>query len=248
MNLAFATLLTFPFYPESPFFLYSQGRKEEARKIFKEIGRKTDIEIDDALFEKVEADILKKENDESKAEQYTILDLFKHKELALVSLMVGLAFCVNTLVYYGLSLNVASFAGSVYVNNAINGALELPAYLLVAISVDKFGRRLTNSGFLIGGGLACLGCMALEEAARNTDDPASLLEIQRWMAFTGKFFISGSFGTTYLYATELFPTPLRSTGLGFGSMSGRIGAIVSPFIIQIKNGSIIYAVNKKKYN
>jgi OCT family organic cation transporter-like MFS transporter 4/5 len=142
-----------------------------------------------------------------------------------------------------MSLNVASFAGSVYINNAINGALEFPAYFVVAISVDKFGRRLTNSGFMIGGGIACLGCMALEEAARNSDDPASLLEIQRWMAFTGKFFISGSFGTTYLHATELFPTPLRSTGLGFGSMTGRIGAIVSPFIIQIKNGSIIYSVN-----
>jgi OCT family organic cation transporter-like MFS transporter 4/5 len=91
----------------------------------KDIGTKTGSEIDDALLEKVEADILKKSDENEEAEQYTILDLLRHKDMAQVSLLVGFAFCVNTLVYYGLSLNVVSFAGSLYVNNAINGLVEL---------------------------------------------------------------------------------------------------------------------------
>jgi OCT family organic cation transporter-like MFS transporter 4/5 len=139
-------------------------------------------------------------------------------------------------------LNVVSFAGSIYVNNAINGLVELLSYIVVAFSLDKLGRKWINGGFMIFGGVACLGCMALEEAARTSDDPAFFLEAQRWMAFAGKFCISGSFGTTYIYAAELFPTPLRSTGLGFGSMSGRVGSFVAPFIITIKNSSIVYLV------
>ena len=38
-------------------------------------------------------------------------------------------FKVNTLVYYGLSYNVDSLAGDLYVNNVINGAVELLAYI-----------------------------------------------------------------------------------------------------------------------
>jgi hypothetical protein len=87
-------------------------------------------------------------------------------------------------------LNVVSFAGSIYVNNAINGLVELLSYIVVAFSLDKLGRKWINGGFMIFGGVACLGCMALEEAARTSDDPAFFLEAQRWMAFAGKFCIS----------------------------------------------------------
>lgn len=37
---------------------------------------------------------------------------------------------VNAMVYYGVSLNVSSFAGDVFINNAIAGAVELPAYFI----------------------------------------------------------------------------------------------------------------------
>ncbi|CAG5108361.1 Oidioi.mRNA.OKI2018_I69.chr1.g3758.t1.cds [Oikopleura dioica] len=237
-TIAFATLLTYPFYPESPLFLYSRGRREEAREIFKELGKQTNREIDDSLLDKVEADILAKNDKES--EEYTILDMFRHKNMASVSANVGFAFFVNTMVYYGLSFNVASFAGSIYVNNTINGLVELLGYVLVAFTLDRFGRRWINGGFMIFGGIACLVCMALEFAAGEADDPRAFLEAQRWMAFAGKFFISGSFGAIYVYAAELFPTPLRSTGIGFGSMCGRVGGFLAPFILQMKNGCIVY--------
>lgn len=95
---------------------------------------------------------------------------------------------------------------------------------------------------MICGGVMCLLCMAMEELAKNSDDPAPLLEAQRWMAFTGKMFISGSFGAIYVLAGEIFPTPLRSTGIGFGSMCARFGGFFSPFIIQIKTGFVKYLI------
>lgn len=44
-----------------------------------------------------------------------------------------------------------------------------------------------------------------------------------------KFLASASFGIIYLYSTELFPTNVRTTGLGFSSMVGRLGAILGTF-------------------
>ena len=112
-------------------------------------------------------------------------------------------------------------------------------------------------GLMIFGGAVCLGCMALEAAADSADDKTTLLEAQRWLAFVGKFAISGSFCAVYVFAAEVYPTVLRSTGrkldfecfffiflgIGFGSMFGRIGGFLSPFIIQIPATWIIYLVN-----
>ena len=64
------------------------------------------------------------------------------------------------------------------------------------------------------------------------------------MSFVGKMFISGSFAAIYVYAGELFPTPLRSTGIGFGSMCARFGGFFAPFIIQIKTGFVKYLVSR----
>jgi MFS family permease len=44
-----------------------------------------------------------------------------------------------------------------------------------------------------------------------------------------KFLASATFGIIYLYSAELFPTNVRTTGLGFCSMMGRFGAILGTF-------------------
>ena len=46
----------------------------------------------------------------------------------------------------------------------------------------------------------------------------------------GKFFETGSFGIIYVYAAELYPTVLRSTGMGLSSVMGRVGSILAPVV------------------
>jgi putative MFS transporter len=57
--------------------------------------------------------------------------------------------------------------------------------------------------------------------------------VQRTIIFiiniTLKFLASASFAIIYLYSTELFPTGVRTTGLGMCSMTGRLGAILGTF-------------------
>ena len=50
------------------------------------------------------------------------------------------------MVYYGLSYNVVSLPGDLYVNNVINGAVELFAYVLVLAFVDTIGRKVMLGG------------------------------------------------------------------------------------------------------
>ena len=70
----------------------------------------------------------------------------------------------------------------------------------------------------------------------------SLLQTSRWMAFTGKFFISGSFSVIYTYTAELFPTNVRTVGLGLGSLGGGLGGIVAPYILTFQAIKLFYSV------
>lgn len=136
-------VFTIPFYPESPSFLYSRNKNQQAREILEGMADSTKSQIPASILDKIEDDMNKQdqadETDSVAVETYTMLDLFKYKSTALISLNIGLAFTANTLVYYGLSFNVDSLSGSVYVNNVVNGFVELLAYIVVMGTLDKLG-------------------------------------------------------------------------------------------------------------
>jgi len=126
--------------------------------------------------------------------------------------------------FYGLSLNAGNLPLDIYSANAINGVVQIPAYLAAATLMEApwCGRRLTCVvGFLVAG--ACLLLCSVISA------PAMLVVL----CYAGNFFISISFGTVFLYAAELFPTNIRAQGLGITSVLARVGAMVSPFVAAL---------------
>lgn len=56
----------------------------------------------------------------------------------------------------------------------------------------------------------------------------------------GKFFIAGSFAIVYNYTAELFPTVVRNTALGIGSMGARLSGALTPLITLLVCLSINY--------
>ena len=147
--------------------------------------------------------------------------------------MLNFPLKVNTLVYYGLSFNVDALSGNLYVNNAINGLVELLSYIMCILLMDILGRKTMTSGLMIIGGIVCLASMTLREY--SDEDTLWMLELAKWLSFGGKFAISGSFCVIFVFAAELYPTEVRSIGVGFTSGIGRIGGIVAPFIILLQD-------------
>ncbi|MEM4900301.1 MAG: MFS transporter, partial [Thermofilum sp.] len=47
------------------------------------------------------------------------------------------------------------------------------------------------------------------------------------------FFNLGSWGITYAYTPELYPTALRGTGSGWANSFGRVGGILGPYIAGV---------------
>ena len=63
---------------------------------------------------------------------------------------------MNALVYYGLSLNTENLAGSPYLNFCLAGAVEIPAYVICILLLNRVGRRTPLIVTMYLGGVACI--------------------------------------------------------------------------------------------
>ncbi|UYV67681.1 hypothetical protein LAZ67_5001568, partial [Cordylochernes scorpioides] len=131
----------------------------------------------------------------------------------------------NSLVYYGVSMSAGQLIGSIFLNFILLSLVEIPAVALATLAMQRLGRRPTLSLLLILAG-ACI-CSAQYVPAGSAKWATTLL------AVIGKGSIAGSFAAVYIYTAEVYPTPLRNTGVGVCNMAARLGGIAAPLVITL---------------
>jgi len=217
--------------PESPRWLAVQGRFEEAAEILKKAAKLNNTKLmeDERLYQimqDIQKDSAKSNVESNDKNQISIII----SELGLLVSTGGLLrrtlslwgiFTVVSMVYYGLSLSGVKFSDDPYVFMALSGLVELPAYTLNAPLVAKFGRRLPSAGcfFVCAAALAILPLLS----------KGALLMC---LALLGKMTITMAFESMYLYMLELFPTEARTWGVGSTEFVAKIGAIITPYIVD----------------
>ncbi|XP_015688005.2 solute carrier family 22 member 13-like [Protobothrops mucrosquamatus] len=213
-----APIFLFFFYiwvlPESARWLAMKGKVEEAKKLLQKAASVNKRTIPPKLLEQLKL--------EKKAKSSTtFLDLVRNPQLAKVTLIISLIWFVNSLAYYGLSLNIGSFGLNIYLTQVIFGAVEIPARILCVFLMQCLGRKKCQSLSLLLGGIFSLLISAV---------PKDLPVVITMLAVLGKFTMAGSFSTSYVYSAELFPTVIRQTGLGVCQMTARVAGIISPLV------------------
>ncbi|XP_078577086.1 organic cation transporter protein-like [Branchiostoma floridae x Branchiostoma japonicum] len=206
--------------PESPRWLISRNRHKEAAAILRKGAEIAKVTIPDEVFH----DAIPLTHDHEKAQKkkvYTFIDLFRTPNLRKWTLNIFYNWIVNTLVYYGISLNLSALSGNIYLNFAISGLVEIPANLIAILLLNKFGRRWPLCLMLLAGGVACITAFFI---------PKHLGWMTTTLAMIGKFWITASFGVIYIFSAEIFPTVVRQIGIGMSSMSARVGGIAAPFV------------------
>jgi len=147
-------------------------------------------------------------------------DLFS-KELWLITTVLWLTWPIVTMGYYGITFGMANLSDDLFTNFIVSSLIEIPADILVLLVMDIFGRKTLFSGSLLFTGISCIICGFLETGTI----------LRTVVAMTGKLFASANFAIVYIYTAELYPTIIRSTGVGCCSVMARIGgAIPSPYI------------------
>ncbi|XP_045397968.1 solute carrier family 22 member 7 [Lemur catta] len=210
-------ILSLWWVPESARWLLTQGRVEEAQKHLLRCARLNGRPVgEDGLSREA---LSKVAAGERVVRRPSYLDLFRTPRLRHISLCCMVVWFGVNFSYYGLSLDVAGLGLNVYQTQLLFGAVELPSKLLVYLSVRHAGRRLTQTGTLLGTALA-LGFTLLVASERKSWSTA--------LAVMGKGFSEAAFTTAYLFTSELYPTVLRQTGLGLTALVGRLGGSLAP--------------------
>ncbi|NXP79042.1 S22AD protein, partial [Ramphastos sulfuratus] len=223
-----APIFAFFFYiwvlPESGRWLVIKGRIEEAKKVLQKAASFNKCTIPPELLEQWFDSLsvcLLKLKPLKQTKSGSILDLFRKKHLRKVTLLMLFTWFADSLVYYGLSLNVTSFGLDIYLTQLAFGAVELPARLSCIFLLEWFGRKKTQAVLLLLSGLMCLIITGIPE------DQSVAITV---LAVIGKFTATASFSTSHIYAAELLPTIIRQRGVGLYLMSSRAAGIIAPLI------------------
>ena len=142
---------------------------------------RTNKSLDGKFLDELEVEINEKNSSGDKKEKVknlTILDLFSHRLLAKNAMIVAFGFFSAVLSYYGMSFNVSSLSGDLYLNNSINGFMEIISYIVVMTLMEYCGRRWCSGGLMFFGGIFSILCATFQLIG--------LVNGARWLSFAGK--------------------------------------------------------------
>lgn len=205
---------------ESPRWLWGQGRHREAVDIVAKgvKANKRGIAFDKEYY--LSKATTNKRNSDVPAQSVGISDLFKTPNLRIKTLNVCLCWFANSLVYYGLSLSTGNLHGNPFLILFLMGLVEYPSYGAIMLLLDKLGRRSITSFLMLIGGICCICAAYIEQGSSASTG----------IVMIGKLCIAGSFAVIYNYSAELFPTVIRNSALGLGSMCARLSGALTPLI------------------
>ncbi|KAL7639048.1 UNVERIFIED_CONTAM: hypothetical protein RMT77_010582 [Armadillidium vulgare] len=232
-------LLYFKILPESPRWLLSQGKEEEAVKILKEIAKTNNRNLPEEKELHQLMSRIRKQTHSSKNILGKIANFFKNQAKLLKTpnmrrrcLIIYFSWFVVSMIYYGLTFSGGNINASVYLMVFLSGIVEIPSYFLSCLTIKKFGRRINISFCFIICGIACMLILAV---------PKDMVWLNMTFASAGKFFNSIAFGVAYIYSAELVPTTVRNIAVGTSSMWARVGSMLAPFIVD-SLGEVHYAI------
>ncbi|KAG7301083.1 hypothetical protein JYU34_015479 [Plutella xylostella] len=207
--------------PESPRWLITVGRRQEAIDVLMHIASKNDMQT--ININEIINQAERQSYEESSNQRGSYADLFKTPQIRKYTILTGLIWLCIAHVYFGVNQYIGRLHGNLHINVMLSAASLGPGLILCTFGAYFFSRR---AGVIIS---ICASAVSL----------LLFLVLHSKRALTLAFAIIGEVGAftaimqMYMFSSELFPTVIRNSALGFASMLARCGAIISPFVVNV---------------
>ncbi|XP_035994927.1 solute carrier family 22 member 4 isoform X1 [Fundulus heteroclitus] len=205
--------------PESPRWLLSQGRVQEAELLLRSAALKNRVEAPPVIFLPPKAE----KAGSQKAESVSFLDLLKTANIRHITVKLWLIWFSTSVSYYGLSFSMSTLNGNPFLNYFLLTVVEVPAYFACYLAARCFPRRLTLISFSLLGALALL----LIQVTVHSNPTLTLI-----LVLLGKIGVLVANAMVYTYTGELTPTVIRNTAMSSCAMFSRVGSSVSPYLLE----------------
>ncbi|XP_076745464.1 organic cation/carnitine transporter 2 isoform X2 [Maylandia zebra] len=206
--------------PESPRWLLSQGRVEEAENIVKYAAKKNKVEAPQVIFDDYDSPADKTQANE----RHSIFSLLRTANIRNTSIILCLVWFTLSTGYFGLSLNTSRLHADPFISCFISAAVEVPAYITSWLALQYLPRRLAVVSILLLGGVSLYFIQLV---------PHGLSYLSITLEMVGKFGITTGTALMFVYTAELFPTVLRNTATGMCTTVSRVGSCIAPFLLKL---------------
>ncbi|XP_051218818.1 organic cation/carnitine transporter 4-like [Lolium perenne] len=229
-SLVFA-LVVLPSLSESPRWYLVRRRPDDAMRVLRAIAAANGRRIpDDVALKFDDEDEDTGDNAGRKVEvpasSGTVLDAFVSRTTRARLVLLVLIYFLCAVVYFGLSLNVVNLKTNIYISVVVNSLAEMPAYLITALLLRRYGRKPLAIGTMLLSGVSCtVASLIAGEGAMSV--------LRMACGVVGIFGMAGTYNLLIVYASELFPTEVRNAVLGCTSQASQIGAILAPMVVVL---------------
>uniref|UniRef100_UPI0037E7BFCF solute carrier family 22 member 13-like n=1 Tax=Semicossyphus pulcher TaxID=241346 RepID=UPI0037E7BFCF len=197
--------------PESARWLLGRGRTEEAKMLIRKVAAINKKNIPESLLNEVTT--------EREVKSGGLKELFTSAVLIKYLFILSFAWFSLNLGYFCLVLNVGKFGLNIFLVQFLFGITDIPAHVFCIWILEYMGRKKTLISTLVAGGAVCLLTLAFPQ------DSAVVITA---LVTTGKFFLNWAGSVCMVYIQELFPTSVRQTGVGLGSVAFRVAGLLAP--------------------